>query len=80
MVNGSYPCGNWCDLCIACYDLHHMLDEGEICIANSSYRLLVDCHAVTPTDRNNYYDMQVGIVRARHETANCQFKIFGILC
>ena len=80
MVNGPYPCGDWPDLCIARHVLHHMLDEGEMHVADSGYRSSVDCRAMTPTGRNDYYDRQVGVVRARHETVNRRFKIFGILC
>ena len=80
MVNGPHPCGDWPDLCIARHVLHHVLDEGEHYVADSGYRSSVDCRAMTPTGRNDYYDRQVGVVRARHETVNRRFKIFGILC
>ena len=43
MVNGPCPCGDWPDLCIARYVLHHMLDEGEYCIADDGQCSPVDC-------------------------------------
>ena len=80
IVSRPYSCGDCPDLYIACHILHHMLDEGKMHITDSDYRSSADYHAMTPVGRNDYYDIQVGIVRARHETTNHRFKIFGILC
>ena len=37
-VNGPYPCGRWPDIKIFREDLKHMLDDGEMVIANAGYR------------------------------------------
>ena len=77
-VNGPFPCGDWPDLAIARHVLHHMLDEGELYIADSGYRA-VGGRAITPNGTHDFLDRQCATVRARHETVNYRLKIFGTL-
>lgn len=77
-VNGPFPCGDWPDLAIARHMLHHVLDQGELYIADSGYRAM-DGRAITPTGLHDFLDRQLATVRARHETVNCRLKVFGIL-
>ena len=80
VVNGPCPGGDWPDLRIARHVLHHVLDEGKHHVADGGCHSSLDCRAMPPTGRNDYHNRQVAVVRARHETVNCRFKMFGVLC
>ena len=77
-MNGPWR-GSKHDLTMFREDLINMLDNGEMVEADRGYRGEPYCI------RTNYdYDTkqekkEKGAIRARHETANHRFKVFGIL-
>jgi hypothetical protein len=77
-VNGPFPAGTWPDLNIARLSLVHFLDEGECYVADGGY---ADGNqwASTPNGLNDYEQRTKALARARHETVNRRFKIFGCL-
>ena len=78
-VNGPFPCGSYSDRVIARDEgLEDALDDGEMYVGDGGYR---DGYvrAETPTGYNNQDQWMKGIARARHETVNARFKLFGAL-
>jgi hypothetical protein len=78
-INGPFPAGRWPDVNIARLGLIHFLDAGEYYAADGGY---ADGHrfASTPNGLNDYEQRTKALARARHETVNRRFKIFGCLC
>lgn len=77
-INGPFPCGEWPDLRIARESLIYMLDEDEYYVADGGYYDGGN-FSVTPTGHHAFLDRQRATVRARHETVNSRFKVFGCL-
>ena len=79
-VNGPYPCGRWPDIKIFREDLKHILDDGEMVIADAGYRGEAG-KILTPLTLTPDEDMKeaAGTIRARHETCNRRFKVWGCL-
>ena len=76
-INGPFRCGDWPDLAIAQHGLHHVLDEGERCIADNGH--LCD-EALMPHDATSWIEKNyMALARARHETVNAQFKQFRVI-
>ena len=76
-INGPYPCGSWPDLRIARDGIIHLLDEGEMLIADGGYG--GDPHIFTPTGLNDGWSRCMSMIRARHETLNGKLKNFNVL-
>ena len=77
-VNGPHPCGDWPDVDIARLCLHHVLNANENCVAGGGCRDK-NGPSRTPTGMRSFLDRQRSVVRARHETVNARFKLWGIL-
>jgi DDE superfamily endonuclease len=77
-VNGPFPAGEWPDLNIARLSLIHFLDDGEYYIADGGYAD-GNQYSSTPNGLNDYEQRTKALARARHETVNRRFKIFGCL-
>jgi hypothetical protein len=75
-INGPYPPGFWPDLSISRDGLNQALDRGEKFLADGTY---ADSHgwSVTPTGHNTREQYMKAVLRARHETVNSKFKVFG---
>jgi len=63
---------------IARSSLVHVLDRGEVYIADGGYHD-GSGYGVTPTARHEYSDRQKVVVRVRHETVNGRLKNWGCL-
>jgi hypothetical protein len=80
-TNGPYPCGEWHDLTVARDDLCYKLadsDEDEMALADGGYQDGY-CFFETPTGHNNEDQRMKAIARARHETINRRFKMWGVM-
>ena len=77
-VHGPFPCGTWPDLAIARNALIHELDPGEFYVADGGYRESFGW-SDTPTGLHRLCDRTKALARARHETVNGRFKVFGAL-
>ena len=77
-INGPFPAGAWPDINIARSSLIHFLDNGEYYCADGGY---ADGNqwSSTPNGLHDYEQRTKSLARARHETANRRFKIFGCL-
>jgi hypothetical protein len=77
-VHGPFRCGEWPDLRIAREALIYALDPGEMYLADGGY---YDGNnwSDTPNGLNDYEQYQKSLARARHETANARFKMWGAL-
>jgi hypothetical protein len=77
-INGPFPAGAWPDLNIARHSLIHFLDDGEYYAADGGY---ADGNqwSSTPNGLNDYEQRTKSLARARHETVNRRFKVFGCL-
>jgi hypothetical protein len=80
-TNGPYPCGQWHDLTVARDDLCYRLadsDEDEMALADGGYS---DGYSFfeTPTGHNNADQRMKAVARARHETINRRFKLWGVM-
>ena len=75
-VNGPYPAGQWPDLSISRDGLNQALKDGELFVADGGYR---DSHgwSTTPSGYNTRQSYMYAVARARHETVNRYFKVFG---
>jgi len=75
-INGPYPAGQWTDLCISRDGLNQALGRGEKFVADGVYR---DSHgwSMTPSGYNTRGEHMKAVARARHETVNRYFKVFG---
>ena len=78
-INGPFPCGSYPDRKIARDEgLEDALNVGEMYVADGGYRDGFT-RAETPTGLRNEDQWMKGIARARHETLNARFKLFGVL-
>ncbi len=79
-ANGPYPCGRWPDIKIFREDLKHVLDDGEMVIADAGYRGETGT-ILTPITLAVDVDLRdaAGVHRARHETCNRRLKVWGCL-
>jgi hypothetical protein len=81
-TNGPFPCGEWNDITVArddlCYKLADSEYEGEMALADGGYRDGYEFFE-TPTGHNNEDQRMKAQARARHETINRRFKMWGIL-
>jgi hypothetical protein len=70
--------GAWPDLKIARDSLIHFLDDGEYYCVDGGY---ADGNqwSDTPNGLHDYEQQTKALARARHETVNCRFKVFGCL-
>ena len=77
-INGPFPAGAWPDINIARSSLIHFLDNGEYYCADGGY---ADGNQWSSTSNglHDYEQRTKSLARARHETANRRFKIFGCL-
>jgi len=77
-INGPYPPGFWPDLSISRDGLNQALDRGEKFLADGGY---ADSHgwSFTPTGYNTREEYMKAVLRARHETVNSKFKVFGAM-
>ena len=75
-VNGPYPAGQWPDLSISRDGLNQALKKGEMFVADGGY---ADSHgwSMTPSGYNTREQYMKAVARARHETVNRYFKVFG---
>jgi hypothetical protein len=79
-TNGPYPCGEWHDLTVARDDLCYKLieREDEMALADGGYQDGYNFFE-TPTGHNNDDQRMKAVARARHETVNRRFKMWGVL-
>ena len=77
-VHGPFLCGEWPDLRIAREALVYALDAGEMYLADGGY-LDGNNWSDTPNGLNNLEQYQKSLARARHETVNARFKMWGAL-
>jgi hypothetical protein len=80
-TNGPYPCGEWHDLTVARDDLCYKLadsEEDEMALADGGYADGYNFFE-TPTGHNNPDQKMKAVARARHETVNRRFKMWGIM-
>jgi DDE superfamily endonuclease len=81
-TNGPYPCGQWHDLTVArddlCYKLAESQFENEMALADGGYNDGYEFFE-TPTGHNNPDQRMKAQARARHETINRRFKMWGVL-
>jgi hypothetical protein len=81
-TNGPYPCGQWHDLTVArddlCYKLADSDFEDEMALADGGYADGYNFFE-TPTGHNNADQKMKAVARARHETINRRFKMWGVL-
>ena len=75
-INGPYPAGQWPDLSISRDGLNQALGRREMFVADGGYS---DSHgwSFTPTGYNTRQQRMFAVARARHETVNRYFKVFG---
>mmetsp|Transcript_5759 Transcript_5759/g.13556 ORF Transcript_5759/g.13556 Transcript_5759/m.13556 type:complete len:209 (-) Transcript_5759:54-680(-) len=77
-INGPFLPGAWPDLKIAREQLHYMLPEGELYLADCGYSAR-DAPSITKNDIAPWERRRMGILMARHETINTRFKKWKIL-
>jgi hypothetical protein len=75
-IHGGLPCGTWSDLKLARSAYIHEINEGELTIADDTYRDAT--YFIHPHAFPESIQLQSKI-RARHETINRRFKQFKIL-
>lgn len=73
-ANGPYPCGEFNDLQIARNIYIHMLQNGELTIADKGYR--DSSYFIFPNETNNRRHKEI---ISRHETVIGKIKKFEIL-
>lgn len=73
-TNGPYPCGQFNDIQIARDIYIHLLNEGELTLADKGYR--DSTNFIFPNDNNNRRHKQI---MSRHETLNSKIKKFEVL-
>lgn len=72
--NGGYPCGEYSDLKLARQQYVHMVEEGELTMADKGYR--DNQYFLLPTEINGSRHNQI---MARHETVNKRVRQFKVL-
>ena len=81
-IHGPFPCGQWHDLTVArddlCYKLAASGDRHEMAVADGGYHDGYNFFE-TPTGHNNWDQRMKAQARARHETINRRFKMWGVM-
>ena len=77
-INGPFSASSHPDLWTVREDLVHALNPGEHRLAGGG-RSGGNQRAATPTGRSAEEQRAQGRARARHETVNSRFKVFGVL-
>ena len=77
-INGPFPAGEYDDKKIASLWLDKAIESWEKYLCDGGYRNAA-APRKTPTGLHEYSDYMMSLARARHETVNRRFKVFGCL-